>query len=87
MCIGLTLLSWDYPKNNGIKANIDAYGLYPITVLTTLSKKQKNLLIERNIILVKELIKGSHHLKEMELSPERSNKILLEAGQLCRTKL
>jgi hypothetical protein len=87
MCIGLTLLSWDYPKNNGIKANIDAYGLYPITVLTTLSKKEKNLLIERNIILVKELIKGSHHLKEMELSPERSNKILLEAGQLCRTKL
>ena len=86
-CIGLTLLSWDYPKNNGMKANIDAYGLYPITVLTTLTKKEKDQLIAKNIILVKELVKESYHLKEMELSPGKINKILLEAGQLCRTKL
>ena len=86
-CIGLTLLSWDYPKNNGMKANIDAYGLYPITVLTTLTKKEKNQLIAKNIILVKELVKEPYHLKKMELSPGKINKILLEAGQLCRTKL
>jgi hypothetical protein len=86
-CIGLTLLSWDYPKNNGMKANIDAYGLYPITVLTTLTKKEKNQLIAKNIILVKELVKEPYHLNEMEISPGKINKILLEAGQLCSTKL
>ena len=86
-CIGLTLLSWDYPKNNGMKSNIDAYGLYPITVLTTLTKKEKDKLIERNIILVKELVKAPYSLKELGLNPGRINNILSEAGQLCRTKL
>ena len=39
-CVGLTLLSWDYPLNNGIKDNIDSFDLYPITTLINLSKVQ-----------------------------------------------
>ncbi|PKV50558.1 restriction endonuclease [Aquimarina sp. MAR_2010_214] len=42
-CVRLTLLSWDYPKNNGLKANIDTYALYPVTALTTLTKKEKHI--------------------------------------------
>lgn len=48
--VGLTMLSWDYPKNNGLKANIDKLSLYPITTLTTLTKKEKIQLINENII-------------------------------------
>ena len=70
-----------------MKANIDAYGLYPITVLTTLTKKEKNQLIAKKIILVKDLVNEPYHLKEMELSSGKINKILLEAGQLFHTKL
>ncbi|MBL4568394.1 MAG: restriction endonuclease [Flavobacteriaceae bacterium] len=66
-CVGLTLLSWDYPKNNGMKANIDTYGLYPITALTSLTKKEKKQLIAIDIILTKELLKGSEHLKKIRI--------------------
>ena len=59
-CVGLTLLSWDYPSKNGIKENIDTYGLYPITTLTTLTLKEKHQLIENDIVLVKELYKTSY---------------------------
>jgi len=86
-CIGLTLLGWDYPKNNGVKANIDAYGLYPITALTTLTKKEKERLIEKDIILVKELGIKSHYLNELNLTSGRIKKVISEIGQLCRTNL
>jgi hypothetical protein len=83
-CIGLTMLSWDYPKNNGIKANIDNYGLYPITALTALTKKEKEQLITKDIILVKELVNGSKYLKMINLSSKRINKVLFEVEKLCR---
>ena len=40
-CVGLHLLSWDYPKGNGLKDRIDELGLYPITVSTLLSQREK----------------------------------------------
>ncbi|WP_274824183.1 ATP cone domain-containing protein [Maribacter polysaccharolyticus] len=86
-CVGLTLLSWDYPKNKGLKANIDTYALYPITTLTTLARKEKEQLIAKDIILVKELAIQSRCLGEMNLNPERIKKICSEVGQLCRTNL
>ena len=82
-CVGLALLSWDYPKNNGIKAHINTYGLYPITALTTLTKREKKQLIDKDIILTKELLKGSEHLKKIRISPIRIKKVLSEVEKLC----
>lgn len=83
-CVGLTLLSWDYPKANGIKANIDTYGLYPVTVLTTLTIKEKHQLIDKDIVLVKELFKASYMLKKIGISEIRIKRVLDEITQLCK---
>ncbi len=85
-CVGLTLLSWDYPKNNGLKANIDTLALYPITALTTLTKKEKHQLIEKDVILVKELINASNKMKNIGLSEKRINRVLDEVKKLCKFK-
>ena len=82
-CVGLNLLSWDYPINNGLKANIDTYALYPITTLTTLSKKEKNQLIASDIILVKELMNASEKIKNIGLSKIRINRVMDEVHKLC----
>ena len=82
-CVGLTLLSWNYPKNNGLKANIDTLALYPITALTTLTKKEKHHLIEKDVILVKELINASNKMKNIGLSDVRINQVLDEVKKLC----
>lgn len=82
-CVGLTLLSWNYPKNNGLKANIDTLALYPITALTTLTKKEKHQLIEKDVILVKELINASNKMKNIGLSDVRINQVLDEVKKLC----
>ena len=83
-CVGLTLLSWDYPSKNGIKENIDTYGLYPITTLTTLTLKEKHQLIENDIVLVKELYKTSYLLKKIGISEIRIKRVLDEIKHLCK---
>ena len=82
-CVGLTLLSWDYPKNNGLKANIDTLALYPITTLTTLTKKEKHQLIEKDVVLVKELVNASNKMKNIGISEKRIHSVLDEVRQLC----
>lgn len=82
-CVGLTLLSWDYPKNNGLKANIDSMALYPVTTLTTLTRKEKHQLIEKDVVLVKELLNASNTMKNIGLSEKRIHRVLDEIKKLC----
>ncbi|MEZ4781577.1 MAG: restriction endonuclease [Flavobacteriaceae bacterium] len=81
-CVGLTLLSWDYPKGNGIKTNIDSYGLYPVTALTTLTKNEKRQLITANIILIKELYYNIQVLQNLGISKNRLRQTKNEIGNL-----
>ena len=82
-CVGLTLLSWDYPKNSGLKTNIDSMALYPVTTLTTLTKREKHLLIEKDVVLVKELINASNEMKNIGISEKRIHNVLEEVKKLC----
>lgn len=54
-CSGLWMLSWDYPSGNGLKDIIDREKLYPITVLHTLTKKHKQDLLERGIVVCRQI--------------------------------
>ena len=82
-CCGLTLLSWDYPKDNGLKDRIDRLGLYPITVSTLLTAREKQFLLSRNLVLCRELINDKFYLDHLGISELRKEKILNEIGQLC----
>ncbi|MFD0797229.1 ATP cone domain-containing protein [Maribacter chungangensis] len=82
-CVGLYLLSWDYPKNNGLKDRIDRLGLYPITVSTLLSNREKNFLLSRDVVLCRQLLKDKFYLDHLGVSTLRKAKILDEIKQLC----
>lgn len=84
-CVGLYLLSWDYPLGNGLKDRIDRIGLYPITVSTMLTNVEKQFLLSRNIVLCKELIGDVFYLDQLEISDERKLKIINEIKLLCNT--
>lgn len=85
-CCGLYLLSWDYPKNNGLKDRIDRLGLYPITVSTLLTNREKQFLLSRDVILCRELIGDVFYLDHLGISEIRKEKILNEISQLCSIK-
>lgn len=82
-CCGLYLLSWDYPKNEGLKDKIDRLGLYPITVSTLLTNREKQFLLSRDVVLCRQLIKDKFFLDHLGVSETRKEKILNEISQLC----
>lgn len=85
-CVGLQLISWDEPKNNSLKNRIDHTGLYPITVSTLLSKKEKQFLLNHDIVLCKELVQQSFYLSHLGVSENRARRILKEMKTLCEIK-
>lgn len=85
-CCGLYLLSWDYPKNDGLKDRIDRLGLYPITVSTLLTNREKQFILNRNVVLCRDLIDDAFYLDHLGVSNSRKEKILNEIKQLCNTK-
>lgn len=84
-CADLYLLSWDYPKNDGLKNRIDRLGLYPITVSSLLSDREKQFLLSRDVVLCRQLFKDKFYLDHLDISLQRKTKILEEMGQLCNS--
>ncbi len=82
-CCGLYLLSWDYPKNDSLKDRIDRLGLYPITVSTLLTNREKQFLLSRDVVLCRELLNDKFYLDHLGISEVRKEKILNEISQLC----
>lgn len=85
-CVGLKLLSWDYPKEDALKDKIDRLGLYPITVSTLLTNREKQFLLSRDVVLCRELINDNFYLDHLGVSDIRKEKILNEMSQLCTNK-
>lgn len=82
-CVNLYLLSWDYPKDDGLKDRIDRLGLYPITVSTLLTNREKQFLLSRDVVLCRELIGDAFYLDHLGVSETRKEKILNEIKMLC----
>ena len=82
-CVGLYLLSWNYPAKNSLKRRIDRMGLYPITVSPLLSGREKELLLERGPVLCREVLHAPHLLDQIGVSKSRKKRILNEFRQLC----
>ena len=84
-CAGLKLLGWDFPKGEGLKERIDKLGLYPITVSTLLSGREKQFLLSRDIVLCRQLIKDDFLLDQLEIGEKRKERILREMHELIAT--
>jgi hypothetical protein len=54
-CIGLHLVGWDYPRHGSLKELIETTALFPVTAISGLNKKQKQILIDHQIVLCSDL--------------------------------
>lgn len=84
-CVGLYLLSWDFPRDNGLRDRIDRLGLYPVTVSTLLSQREKQFLLSRDVVLCKQLINDDFYLDHLGVSEKRRDRILEEIRYLCKS--
>ena len=85
-CVGMTAIGWSYPEGNSLEDRIERSGLHPVTCLTTLSRLQKETLMQRGVFLCKELIDHADILLSIGVKNDAALKVLDEAGQLCKKK-
>jgi len=82
-CENIQLISWDYPQHGSLKDQIELTGLYPITSLTSLMKKEKMSLLNQGIVLAKDIGSKPDILGQFSMSNYRYNNILNEIRELC----
>ena len=82
-CSGLRLLAWDYPEGNGLKDIIGRENIFPISVLTYLTKKEKEFLMDKNIVTCKQLQDNIKILNEFALSKKKTSDLMRELEDIC----
>jgi hypothetical protein len=82
-CVGLKLIGWNYPNEGSLRNRIETLGLYPITCLVTLSKIEKQKLLEKRIVLCKEICLDKNILLTVGVNQSRIDGVMAEATNLC----
>lgn len=82
-CAGLEVLSWDYPAKNNLQKRIEHAKLYPVTALTSLSKKEKIALISEKVVLCSSVARHADLLNGLGVKGRRMDALFEEIGALC----
>ncbi len=82
-CAGLKMLSWDYPKNESLRAQIGRYNIYPFTVLSSLTKAEKKQLLELGVILCSDICDDREVLQRADIPRKKHSRIVKEAKAIC----
>lgn len=77
-CVGLKLIAWDTPEKESLKRMIDKSGLYPVTSLSTITNYEKQGLLDRDIVLCREVGENPAVLTEISIPNVRVKRILQE---------
>lgn len=83
-CVGLNMVSWNFPKKGSLKERIDTSGLHPITCLNSLTKKEKGMLLNRDIVLCSKLPENMTALEEIVRIPRKIKAVLEEVDLLLQ---
>lgn len=84
VCNGVKLLSWTFPESGNLHDLIEDTKSHPITCLTALDGAQKKTLIDKNIILCRDLHNHRETMKGLHFSDETIFNVLEEVNQIIR---
>ena len=82
-CAGVELLGWEEPRGRTLHDRIDRSGLYPVTALTTLGRREKTALLSQKVVLCGSLAADTRALASAGVSGQKADRVLEEVGALC----
>lgn len=82
-CVGLTMLSWSYPEGNTLQDLIERSGVQPITALTSLTLREKRMLLEQEVVLCKKLPESAGVMESLGMPSRRIDEVLKESRAVC----
>jgi Holliday junction resolvase len=78
-CVGLKVISWDYPPEGSLRSLIEESGLIPVTCLTTLGDDDKRALVDAGFLFARDLLE-----QEIDFLPRRiRQRARREAAEVC----
>lgn len=83
-CEGLDLLSWEHPRGANLQTLIEQAGLYPVTALSTLSRREKTALLAEKIVLCRSVLQHAESLRALGIKEARLGKVIEEIGAICK---
>ncbi len=83
VCAGFELLGWEHPQGRTLHDRIEAVRLYPVTALTSISRRQKMALLEQKIVLCRDLPQNVPALAAAGISSSKVEEVLNEVRALC----
>lgn len=85
-CAGVDLLGWNYPENEGLGQVIDREKLYPITILPALKTNLKDVLVQEQMMLAKDLllVDAVRFAKKYKLPQRDVQALINQAGMLLK---
>lgn len=78
----IELMAWDFPSKGSLRDRIDISGLYPITCLCSLTKSEKQFLLDQKIVLCKEILDRPQLLNFIH--SKKTDKVIEECKSLVK---
>jgi arsenate reductase-like glutaredoxin family protein len=84
ICSGLKLLSWDFPSNNNLQTWVEDSNYHVITALSSANKKTKEILLENDIVLCREILEQKEKMLKIGIPESLIQKITKEAEAILK---
>ncbi|MGA2911427.1 MAG: ATP cone domain-containing protein [Candidatus Levyibacteriota bacterium] len=78
LCVGMGVTGWNYPAEEGLRNLIEKYKLYPVTILSSLSGNQKQLLLENHFVSIGDILQNQSCLDLLEIQNDKKELIIKE---------
>ncbi|MFZ2831875.1 MAG: ATP cone domain-containing protein [Minisyncoccia bacterium] len=82
-CAGLTVIGWDYPEEGNLQDLILETQVHPLTFLSTLEQADKAKLLERGVVMCRDLKNDPEHLRSLGYTDEQIGNVVSEIDQVC----
>jgi Holliday junction resolvase-like predicted endonuclease len=79
LCVSMGVTSWSYPQDESLRDLIEKDRLYPITLLSSLSEPQKQILLDNHVVLIKQIVNNPDCLNLLGIQSEKKEQIIKEA--------
>ncbi|MES2014431.1 MAG: restriction endonuclease [Patescibacteria group bacterium] len=83
-CAGIKLLGWSYPQGAGLSDLIRETGLYPVTILMSLSQAEKARLVDAGVTMCHMLASNPDSLAKAGIVGKKQNLAVEESRAICQ---
>lgn len=80
-CTGMQIISWDHPRNRGLKDIVNETQVYPLTSLKCITKAKKRKLLDKGIVTLNDIVKHQKRLPKLGFNKKEIQEMIGEISE------